>query len=146
MILLSRTILQNCNAYHNKVYIIEVCQHDTTSANGLYVQVHWGGVNATSFITQLKERFPNTTQGRVAAEQLKNVIIHTKTRASGGYEVTTRVPKNLYSYLTSKNYPVEVSSKAEAIKKEKTGFASFSKKAEAAINQLNKPILRKIRL
>lgn len=125
---------------------MEVCQNDTGGKEGIYVQVHWGGINATSFITQLKEGFTNTPQGRVAAERLKNDIIYAKTRPSGGYEVTTKVPKNLYSYLTSKNYPIEVSSKLEAAKKEKTGFASFSKKAEAAIKQLSKPILRKIRL
>jgi hypothetical protein len=145
MILLSRTILQNCNAYHNKVYIVDIWQNPAVFEGGILVKVHWGGINASSFITQTKDYYVNTAQGRVAAKQLKNDIIHAKTRASGGYEVTTRVPKNLYSYLTSKNYPIEVS-KVEIAKKEKAGFASFSKKAEAATQQLNKPILRKIRL
>lgn len=152
MILVDRTILQNSSGYHNKVYIIDLYEYPVATHRKVPAYstiVHWGGVGATNFITQTKY-YGNI---RNSAVRIKDDLIHLKTRTSAGYQVTGFAPPKFAAYLTSKKYPttaagpeIRTTVTKGGTKTSKSGFKDWSKTAEEKTKQLNKPILRKIRL
>lgn len=139
MELAHRTKLHCTTPGHNKLYIIDIYKEYKNAQNQYELIVHYGGLNASSYVTQTKRA------GLSWNAVLELVVQLIKEKTNKGYEVTPKLatPK-LDEYLDYFDFPLNPTKPSKAVSFSSPGNRANKVKTTQQIT--NKPPLRKIRL